>query len=85
MKVVGGWFFTLAEFNSSDDQKLSDIGISSSGNPDLEPFRFRLSNLTAYNKSEDGFTTVNVENFRITIQEPFKEFDKFFLEWISNN
>ena len=80
-KVVKDWFFTTASFVDPDHEKLESLGISH-GEESVEEFRFKLSSLTSYNKSEKGLTTVDVSGFRIVLEVPFETFDEFFIRYI---
>ncbi len=41
--------------------------------------------MSSYNKSDSGNTTVEIEGFRITIEEKFEEFDEQIKNKIRND
>jgi hypothetical protein len=79
MQVRNGWVYTEALFKGENSEYLDNIGIKTEN--EMTPFRFRLSLVECYNESIEGFTTVNIGNYRITVKILFEDFEKF----IENN
>ena len=73
-KVINGWVFTESLFKDKDSEYLEQLDIKTENV--LTPFRFKLDLVECYNMSNEGDTTINIANYRITVKIPFYEFDK---------
>lgn len=78
MEVINGFLITRCRFIDSNDEKLSNLGIKTDGV--FEDFRIKISDINAWNVSDDGLsTTIRTWYDTYSIDERIEDIDKLML------